>query len=389
MPWKNHFTFISHNKLLSLLIFISGISALRTLFLPISGDEITYSRIAENIITQGQYFFSGKPSTITPTLPFIISLFHIPANPVVGFLLAKLTNLLFIFIGLRYLLYFFKNLGLKKEILWSLLLLTIVNTNFVLGSIPLYPEALLFCCTWIFIYHLNKKYQGPKDVILLLVPFVVLVLTRYLFAVFGALIIWSLWPYLKKLVLEKKFSEMWKVLMYSLLCFLPLLLWFKYVFHVEQNTDLSLSYFNRFKHQEIWYNIKAGLGLIQHAEVGNINGIPAFITLFLPITGFRNWILSIILILAFILGYFSKLKDPAYQKVFAAILLIMAGLVFAGTGFSRYWLPMLPGFLLGFYLFFSSIKFKDDTFILLAKIAAVVYVINGIRLDVKVLTNFL
>lgn len=71
--------------------------------------------------------------------------------------------------------------------------------------------------------------------------------------------------------------------------------------------------------------------------------------------------------------------------LFTAILLIMAGLVFAGTGFSRYWLVLLPGFLLGFYLCFKKLHLKDSLFVLLAKLVAVIYVLNELRLDYVVL----
>src|SRR5690606_28819801 len=109
----------------------------------------------------------------------------------------------------------------------------------------------------------------------------------------------------------------------------------------------------------------------------------------LPIHGFRSWILSIILILFFCMGFLSKWKYSNFRILFLTILMVMGGFVFAGTGFSRYWLLMLPGYVLGFYLFSKFLNLDDKFFVVAAKVVAVIYVINELRLDVKVLSNFL
>src|SRR5690606_4745759 len=98
-------------------------------------------------------------------------------------------------------------------------------------------------------------------------------------------------------------------LIYSVLCMVPFLLWFKYVLYVESEIETDISYFARFQNNGVLDNLAAGIGLIKHPDVDNINGIPAFISLFLPIMGFRNWILSITLIVLFCWGYVVNLKN--------------------------------------------------------------------------------
>ncbi len=387
LPLKNTLEFLRHNKLIAVLILLSLVSMLRTLILPLSGDELTYANIAENIILRGEYAFHGKPSTITPSLPFQVAFFYIKAFPLLGFILAKVFNLLLLSVGFRYLFLFLKSLKLSYDIIWTILLLTIVNNNFVIWSLKLYPETILFCSFWIFIYYITREIKKPRDIILILLPFIALVLTRYVFAVFGIFVVYMIFKYFKNQFRYGNYQIIYKSLLYSAICLLPVLFWFKYVLYLESEIDTGLSYFNRFKNNAIFYNLKAGIGLIKHDEVGNVNGIPAFITLFLPITSYRSWALSIILILGFIIGFISKWKIEPYKKLFIAILLVMLGLVFAGTGFSRYWLPMLPGYLLGFYLFFNYLKLKDSHFILLSKIIAVIYVVNELRLDYLILNK--
>ena len=159
------------------------------------------------------------------------------------------------------------------------------------------------------------------------------------------------------------------------------------MYQLEKEVDLGLSYFTRFKNDDSFYNIKAGLGLIKHHEVARVNGIPAFTSLFVPITGFRNWISSIILIAMFAFGFITKMRYKNYNIIFLAILLVMLGLVFAGTGFSRYWLILLPGFLLGFYQLWNYLKLKDMYFIYISYAVSILYVLNELRLNYLILNS--
>jgi|TARA_R100000501_G_C2627610_1_gene121559 hypothetical protein len=382
-------SFFQENKFISILILISLISSLRNLFIPLFGDETTYLNIAKNIIESGQYFHHEKPSTVTPSIPFLIALFYTQFEPTVGLVLSRLANLGLVLTGIRHLYKFLKTLNLNSTVVSVIILLTAVNNNFVLWSTKLYPESILFCFFWIFIYHLSKEKPRMKDILILSASFLILTLTRYVFAVLGLLLILKLYPFIKESLRSKQHFNLFKLSAYLILLLLPVLLWFKYVYYIESTKDIGLSYFNRFKDSEPFYNIKAGLGLIKHAEVSNINGIPAFISLFIPMTGLRSWILSIILLISFISGFVLQFKNKNSRILFFAVLLIMGGLVFAGTGFSRYWLFMLPAYILGFYYFFRKFIPENKTFILAGKIIAILYVINELRLNFNIFNELL
>ena len=179
------------------------------------------------------------------------------------------------------------------------------------------------------------------------------------------------------------------MVLYSVIYLTPFLLWIKYVYHIEANQLSKLSYFTRFEHENpLLYNIKCGLGLVKADEVNKINGVPAFISLFVPITGLRNYVMSIILLVTFILGYVRVKKTIGVKLLLFSIVMVMLGFVFAGTGFSRYWLMLLPGFYLGFYFLFKSFKLKDEWFILGAKVVSVIYVINELRLDYLIFNKY-
>ncbi len=373
--------FFKDNKLISALILISFLSSLRNLFLPLIGDEGTYAKIAENIIYNGSYWFNGRPSTVTPSLPLIMALFYTKTAPAIGFILSKLVNLVLVIIGLKYLYLFLRNLRLGRELMWCILLLTIVNNNFVFWSLILYPESILFCFFWMFIYFLSKEIKELQDFLNILIPFIILLLTRYVFAVFSIFLLIVGWKYLKILIRDKNYKDLQKLLFYSFIAIIPVIFWFKFVYYAEQNFNIGLSYFGKFKNQDIFHHLKTGIG------IEGRNGIPAFISLFIPATSIRSWIISSLLLFTFVTGFITKFKDELYRKLFVAILLVQLGLIFAGTGFSRYWLPMLPGYLLGFYLFYKSLKLKDSYFILLTKIVAIIYVANEMRLNIQIMTN--
>ncbi len=185
-------------------------------------------------------------------------------------------------------------------------------------------------------------------------------------------------------------AQLQKLIKYSVLCTLPVLLWLKYVSNIEQNDLAELSYFSRFKAENpTLYNIKSGLGIIKHEEVNRINGIPAFASLFVPIDGFRNFILSIGLILAFVIGYFRKNNPLGAKLLITAISLTMLGLIFAGTGFSRYWLILLPGFILGYYFLASKFNIPDKWFVYTSYAICFVYIINEFRLDYLIINKYL
>lgn len=369
------------------LLFITLISSLRNLFFPLIADELQYAEIAVNCMTKGAYSLSGVPSTFTPTLPFLIALFYSKSFPIVGFAAVKFFNLILMIVGLRFVHLTLKKVNIPANISLIIVLLTAVNTIFVSWSTAVYPEAILFCFFWIFIFYVLDEIKSPRQILFFLIPFSILAITRYLYGVCIFIVGYFIWNYLIKLIQSKDYQNIYKLVLYSLVCVLPLIIWFKYVYLVEKEITIEQSYFTRFKENDIFYNIKAGLGIIQHAEVNKINGIPAFVSLFLPVTGLRNWIISIGLIAAFCFGYISKWKIKEYRLIFITIILIMLGLIVAGTGFSRYWLVLLPGYWLGFYFCFSYLKIEDNYFEKISLLLAVIYVINELRLDYLIVSK--
>lgn len=377
---------IKENWFSLVLILVSVLSLLRSLFTPIHGDESSYIKIANNIL-HGKYYLTEYPSTVSPVIPFLIAFFSISIQSSVGIILAKLMNIIFALFGFRFLYLFLKNQSLDAKIILSVILLSLTNTHSVAWFSSLYPESILFMAFWGFVFYFFQSFS-VQNFVKMLIFFALLVLTRYLYAI---LIIPILWYYFKVFsTYGFKDSRIKNVLLYSILIALPVIFWFKYVYLIEQQNLSEISYFNRFKNDfGMVNNIKAGLGLIKHPEVSRINGIPAFASMFLPVTGFRNFILSIAFLIAFLVGWYKSIKVPVLFYTLGFIILIMLGLIFAGTGFSRYWLVLLPGFYISFYFLYQSFNFSDKVFFKLSKVIALVYVINELRLDYLILSNHL
>ncbi|GAA4883778.1 hypothetical protein GCM10023311_02530 [Flaviramulus aquimarinus] len=364
------------------IILISALSLLRSLIIPLVADELTYANISENIL-RGQYYLKNNPSTIAPAIPFIFALFKWSSFPLLGLILNKLFNITLVILGFRYLFNFLVKQNLKENIVWVILALTAANTTSVAWFSTLYPEALAFFCFWGFIFYATEL-PKPSNLIKLLLFSILLVFTRYVYAVLGIVVLVTYYEYLKTNF--KKYRI--EIIKYSIIGLIPILIWGKYILNVEKENLSGISYFKRFEIENpILYNIKCGLGLEKHYEVDKINGIPAFISLFVPITGIRNYAISVILILAFVFGYILKRKNLALKKLFLSIILIMLGFLFAGTGFSRYWLILLPGFYLGYYFLWKKLNLKTKWFIYLSISIALICVINEIRLDILVLNN--
>ena len=376
--------FLNSKFIIYSFLLISFLSSLRNLMFPLVGDELQYAEIGKNIIIKGEYSLYGIPSTFTPSLPFLVALFYSKSFPVIGYTMVKLVNLLLMIIGLRFAYLFFKKINLSSTVSMLIVLLTATNNVFVNWATTIYPEAILFCCLWIFLYYIIDKIQSPKQVFYFLIPFVLLMMTRYLYGVFIIIIGYYILNYFIDRYQKKDFKSIYQVLLISMVCMLPLLVWFKYVYLVEKDLYVDQSYFTRFKNNDLFYNIKAGLGLVKHDEVGKINGIPAFVSLFVPVTGFRNWIVSILLIASFCFGFITNWKSKEIKLLFIAIALVMLGLIIAGTGFSRYWLVLLPGFWVGFYLLFNYFKIKDSYFEKCALLLSMIYIANELRLDLLI-----
>ena len=376
--------FIKEEKIFTLIISLSVISSLRSLIIPLQADELTYFKLANNILN-GKYYLTNNPSTVTPIIPFIMAFFKASSFPMIGFALNKLFHIGLTTLGFRYLYLFLKKQQINNRVILSIIALTIVNPIGVSFFSSLYPEAILFFCFWGFMYYSTSEYNN-KNFIKMIVLFLLLAMTRYLYIVLGAIIIFNFYQYYK----TNNKQTIYQLIKYTIILILPIIFWAKYVYNIEQNNLSEISYFNRFKtDNQLLYNVKAGLGLIKHHEVSRVNGIPAFISLFVPITGFRSYLLSVILIFAFIFGYVRKNNLLGIKILITSILLTMFGLIIAGTGFSRYWLILLPGFLLGYYFLISKFNIEDKWFVYMAQIVSFIYILNEVRLDFLILNKYI
>ena len=374
--------FIKEEKVFALIICLSVISSLRSLLMPLYGDELTYLKIADNILN-GKYYLSNNPSTVSPIIPFIIAFFKTSSLPMLGFSINKLFHIGLTTIGFRYLYLFLRKQQINRRIIFSIIALTLVNPIGISFFSSLHPEALLFFCFWGFMYYSVSEYTN-KNFIYMIALFLLLSMTRHLYFLLGVIVTFNFYQY----YIATNKQTIFQYIKYTFILVLPIIFWAKYVYNIEQNNLSEISYFNRFKpDNQLFYNVKAGLGLIKHDEVNRVNGIPAFISLFVPITGFRNYLLSAILIFAFIFGYFRNKRFLGINILITSILLTMLGLIIAGTGFSRYWLILLPGFLLGYYFLLSELNINDKWFIYLAQIVSFIYILNEVRLDFIILNR--
>lgn len=382
MKIHNLIDFIKKEKIVSFLFFLSFMISLRSLFLPISGDEVTYHKIAANIL-EGRYYQSTHPSSVIPIIPFLMAFFSIKKYAMIGFALHKLFHIFLTIVGLRYSYLLLLKSDLEKKGVYAILLLSIVSTGFLSTMSSLYPDAIVFVTFWGFLYYFNKpkSLDNFKKLFLLLI---LLVFTRYVYAVLGLFILAYYYS-----VHKNSRTIFWKIIVVSVLLSVPLLFWFKYVYNIESQNLSEISYFNRFKsdNNPIWYNIKCGLGLEQHYEAGRINGVPAFISLFVPITGIRNYIISGFLIFAVFFGLYQKIKNKYVLNLCIAFSLVFLGFVFAGTGFSRYWLALLPIIYLSYYFVYSKFFKNTIYFVAIAQIISFILILNEIRLTYLLLNK--
>jgi len=374
MIMRNFFDFIKAEKLFSILFFLVFMLSLRTLFLSLQGDEITYNKIATNIL-EGKYYQTSHPSSVIPIVPFLMAFFSTSKIPLLGFILHKLFHLFLTIVALRFCYLTLSTVISEQKVLYSILLLTVVSSGFLSTLPSLYPEAIILVTFWGFFYYFNlpKSVDNFKKLFFLLI---LLIFTRYVYAVLGVFVLLYYYS-----IFTNSRNSIWKIIFISAILSTPLLFWFKYVYNIESQNLSEISYFNRFKSDDnpIWYNIKCGLGLEQHYETKRINGIPAFISLFVPMTGIRNYIVSSFLLAAVFYGLYLRNKNKTILNLLIGFSLVFIGFIFAGTGFSRYWLVLLPIIYLSYYLIYAR-YFKNTTyFVLLAQSISFILILNEIR----------
>lgn len=375
-------TFILKEPVFAFIFLMSFLLLIRSFILPLHGDEITYYKLAGNILN-GQYYLSNSPSSIAPVVPFITAFFKIINWPIIAVILQKLFNIFLVAIGLIYVKKILDKLDIPSKVSLLIISLTIINPVSIAFLSSLYPEPIIFFLFWGFIYYVLSK-PNIKNLRFSLLFLLCLCLTRYVFLVLGLVMIWRYRDYIKQDFNKYK----WALLKYSLFIALPLLVWFKYVYWVENQNLSEISYFDRFKDENPWlYNIKAGLGLIKHHEVSRVNGIPAFISLFVPVTGIRNFPSSILLIFLFVLGYLKNLNSLKTGRLFLALVLVFLGYLIAGTGFSRYWMPLIPGILIGYYFLGRWLNVREKWMLYTGYVIAFIYIANEFRLTFKIISS--
>lgn len=372
-------------KLVWALITTTIILSMRGLFLPLFGDEITYVNIASNIIDSGSYLLNDSRSTVIPIVPGILALWSSLFGIENGIILSRLSHLVIAIIGFYYAYKLLLTVLKNSSISLLLLLLVVVNSNTVAGICNLYPDSILFCFLWVLLFYLTKRNLRLSDWAIILFSTLILIMTRYSYAVLGLPILMVYLRYLKKHKYE--LTQVIYLLGLTLISILPLVFWFIYVSDVEVSQTKGISYFHRFKNHGLWYNIKAGLGFIKHDEVGKVNGIPAFASVFIPITGLRSWLLSVPILIIVLYGYLQQ-NTTTIKLIFLSIVLIMLGFVFAGTGFSRYWLTLMPAFYLGIYFTSQKLKIPNRLFKLAGIALVCIYMLNEFRLTYLILKNF-
>jgi len=371
-------------KLFFFIIVITALSFMRSFIIPLQGDEITYNELAQNLL-RGQFYFKGYPSSITPVLPFFMAVFSIKSLPMVGFALGKLFQMILFVMGCRFAYLFLTKQNVDSRIILTILVLTAVNPVVVNFFPTFYPESILFVSFWGILHYATEKLT-VKVFFKVATLLALITLTRYLYAVMGVV---ALFVFVK-LSLKRDFRVIGKMVAITACVCIPLLVWAKYVNNIEKENLSQISYFKRFKEEnQLTYNVKAGLGLIKHREVHRVNGIPAFISLFVPITGIRNMAISIVLLLLIIYGYIRRTSTTGLQMLVLVMALVMVGLIFAGTGFSRYWLILLPGFFLGYYFAAQKIGINNKWFVMGAQAVCLLYIVNELRLDYLILNTHL
>jgi len=374
-------TKIKFNWIFFIIITSTVLLSLPNLFTDLKGDEITYNQISNNILTS-KYFFKKKPSTVTPIIPLINSLFKFPPFFNISTIGNRLLNMIFAGLGLFFLYKTLKRNNLSTIIIHSILILCVTNNIFLAYFNTIYPESILFFSFWGIIYYL----QEPKSVtnfVKILLLLVIATLTRYIYITLGLLVL----LYFINLLKEQKKDRL-KIIYSTMIFVIPLFFWAKHIYIVEHTLENNISYFSRYNVENpILYNIKCGIGLEKSFEVDKYNGIPAFISVFIPKTGIRNWTISIILILTCIIGYIRKEKNIDFSNISCNTLLIMLALILAGTGFSRYWIVLLPSFIIGFYLFTLKLKLNDKYFYYASLSISIIYLINQFRVDLLIIKN--
>ncbi len=364
---------------------IALVSCLRNIPVALTGDEITYFNIAQELANNGRFYHEGLPSMVSPVMPFIILVgtFFQPDESIIW--IPKLIGFSFSLIGLNFLWRFLKAMAISDTNATCIVALTICNPVFIRFSASLYPDAIAFGLFWILIYMMTRI-KKMKHLFIILLVAAMLVLTRYVFAVLLIPIVFVFYQnrqHLLKFAANKSNFIVYSVLI--TLTTIPLFLWTEYILSFTGERSTTISYFSRYEQDGLFGQIKTGLGFIKGEEVARVNGIPAFATVFLPITGFRSWFVSLAILIPIVIGWVLTWKQLLSKIIIISAFIILSGYVLAGTGFSRYWLGLIPIFIFGIFSFAKKMKFSDNKLYIATLIICSIYILNEIRLDILVI----
>lgn len=368
---------LNFKYILYFLLLVSFLLSLQNLFSPLVGDEKEYFSLARNILDEGKYYLYGTPNTYTPIVPGLIISTSIKGYPLIGIALARLFNILFAFGSMYFLNQVLIRTFIPVNIRYSILILTFTNNHFISFCSRLYPEAITIFLVWVFIYLFVRSFHkfNQFNWIGIILILSLLILTKYLYAVFGIFLCWIYFIQIKN---NLNYKEQLRIIFKIIIGIIPLLIWFQYVINIESSVNSEHSYFKRFELYTLSDRILLGLGLKQDGR--RLNGIPAIISLFFPKTGVRDWYSSLFLLTFAFFGIFLASKKNFTVRVLTiALSLVMLGLIYSATGFSRYWLPLLPVFLLGFWFSFKYLKLKQNYFSFISVITSSLYLVIQLK----------
>lgn len=360
------------------------VSSLRSLPVSLNGDEVTYFKIANEIANHNRFYHNDLPSMVSPVIPAIILItsFFNPDESLIW--LSKLLSFIIAILGVLFLLKCLKFFNISNTLLYCIVALTICNPIFVSWSSSLYPESIAFFGFWMFLYYIIKL-EHVKDLCYALIAAILLVFTRYVYVVLLIPILFTIWTKRKLLISSVQNTKYYLYIIIVVLMSIPMLYWMHYIIGFLGEQSTSISYVSRYDQGGIWGQIKVGLGLEKGVEVSRINGIPAFINVFFPINGYRNWWLSILLLAGVIWGWSVMKSSKAKHILIITTSAMLISYVFAGTGFSRYWMNLIPVFLIGFITLAKRFKLSSNLISILSILLCTLYVINELRLDILII----
>jgi len=377
--------FLTENKnnwLIYIINFIISLLLFRSLFVELRGDEWTYYSLANNLLQSGNYQSNGIQSTIIPSIPFLLYLTSF-INGELQVWLVRLMSSLSLIIGMFYIYKYFKLKEVKG--LFFILPFILVNHTFINSSSSLYPDALIFMLTWMVIYYISRVDFYKSTLSLLIISFSIISLfyLRYIYIYLLPLVFYFSFGSFKELKQLKYYAD--KIKLFSILSFASIfiLVWVYYLVNIETGGNDGYSYLSRFSNGFL-KTISDGLGFTIAENHSRHNGIPAFISMFIPITGIRSWFLSILLI-AFLLFsmFYNKFLKIHREAILIFIFLYMI-LLLSGTGFSRYWLSSLPLIYLAFFNFLKD-KVHLNKLKLITLILITLLFINELRITYLIL----